>query len=305
MPAALSSLDWSLVQAFVAVVEAGSLSGAARSLGRSQPTLGRQIKSMEDQLGSELFQRHEKGLHLTAVGESLRDAAQVMLRAAKEIELLASSQDQGLTGTVRVTASVIVATHHLPKLIAEVREREPQVAIELVASDESSNLHFREADIAVRMYRPTQLDLVAVHLGDLELGVFAARSYVERRGMPREPSELLEHDVVGFDREPAILEGFARAGLPVERDFFKVRCDHQAAHWELVRAGCGLGFGQLAVGRDDPLLVEIPLAIALPRLPVWLTAHDAMRHTPRVARVWELLAAGLRRVCEHRSAEPS
>lgn len=297
MPKGLPSLDWSLVQAFLAVVDEGSLSGAARSLGRSQPTLGRQVKAMEEQLGSELFHRHDKGLSLTQAGESLRDAAELMRKAAHEIELRGSGHDNKVLGTVRVTASVAVATHYLPSIFAEIRRAEPLIALELVPSDETRNLHFREADIAVRMYRPTQLDLITTHLGDVSFGVFAARSYLKRRGTPREPQDLLNHDVVGFDRETAMLEGFAHAGFAVERDFFKVRCDDHPAHWALVRAGCGIGFAQLAIGRADPELEEIHMNLALPRLPIWLTAHDAVRQSPRVERVWEFLARGLRLVC--------
>jgi DNA-binding transcriptional LysR family regulator len=296
MPLGSGSLDWSLVQAFLAVVEEGSLSAAARALGRSQPTLGRQIKAMEEQLRSELFHRHDKGFQLTSAGSALLEAAQAMRQSAHQIELLASGQDQRIDGTVRISASAVVATHHLPSIVALIRRQEPLIAIEVVASDETSNLHFREADIAVRMYRPTQLDLVALYLGDLEFGVFAARSYVTRRGMPETAEQLVEHDIVGFDRETAILEGFAQAGFPVERDFFKVRCDDTAAHWALVRAGCGLGFAQLGIGRADPDLVEIPLALPLPRLPMWLTAHEAVRHTPRVVYVWEALRHGLGRI---------
>ena len=217
-----------------------------------------------------------------------------MRRAVHDIELGAASKGESLEGAVRVTSSVVVATYHLPAIIAELRREEPLIAIELVPSDESSNLYFREADIAVRMYRPTQLDLVTQHLGELRLGVFVAKSYAARRGLPKSPADLLEHDVIGFDRESAILDGFRAAGFPVDRGFFKVRSDDQVAYWELVRAGAGIGFGQRAIGSRDPELVELALDLGLPRLPLWLTAHEAVRHTPRVRRVWDRLARGLR-----------
>lgn len=298
MPQATAPLDWSLVQTFLAVAQHGSLSSAARSLGRSQPTLGRHVKAMEEQLGSELFRRHERGLSLTQAGEALLASARSMQTAAHELELQAHGSTARLQGTVRISASVAVATHHLPAIIAAIRVQEPLIAIELAASDETSKLHFREADIALRMYRPTQLDLVAAHVGDLSVAAFASRAYVQRRGLPRTPSELLTHDIVGFDRGTRILEGFRRAGFPVDRDWFKVRCDHHAAHWELVRAGCGIGFAQTAIGRSDLDLVEVQLDFDLPKLPLWLTAHDVIRHTPRVARVWEFLARELKSVCD-------
>lgn len=291
-----SSLDWSLVQAFLAVSEVGSLSAAARVLGSSQPTVGRQIHAMEEQLGAELFQRHDKGLTLTETGEAMLPAARAMRQAIHEIELRAAGKAATLEGAVRITSSVVVGTEHLPPILARIRREEPRIELELHVSDETSNLYFREADIAVRMYRPTQLDLVTQHLGELRFAAFAAKSYVERRGLPRRPEELLAHDVIGMDRETAILEGFRQAGFPVEREWFKVRADNPIAYWQLVRAGAGIGFGQVLVGERDPELVEIPLGLELPKYPVWLTAHEAIRHAPRVARVWELLARDLRKV---------
>jgi DNA-binding transcriptional LysR family regulator len=293
MAGALSSLDWSLVRTFLAVAEHGSLSAAARVLGTSQPTAGRQIRALEAELGVELFRRRDRGLSLTETAETLLPSARAMQRALRDLELAATGKVESLEGTVRVTSSVVVSTYHLPPIIARLRRAEPLIGIELDPSDDSSNLHFREADIAVRMYRPKQLDLVTKYLGELGLGVFAAKSYVKRRGLPKTPEELLAHDVVGMDRGPALLEGFRRAGFPVDREWFKVRCDAPATQWELVRAGTGLGFAQLSVGRNDPVLVEVPLPLALPTLPVYLAAHEAVRRKPRVDKVWAHLERGL------------
>jgi len=289
-----SHLNWSLVQTFLAVAEQGSLSAAARALGVSQPTLGRQVRTLEDQLGAELFRRTERGLELTETGRGLLASAQRMRDAASDLQLQATGRQSELSGTVRVSASVVVSTHHLPSIVAHIRRTEPQISIELAPLDESSNLHFREADIAIRMYRPTQLDLVTQRLGELELGAFAARSYIEHRGMPQSAHELLDHDVVGFDQHSAIVDGFRAGGLDIDREFFALRCDHPETYWNLVRAGCGIGFGQVSVACEDPNLVRIPLPLPLPELPVWLTAHEAVRQNPRVARVWDLLAEGLR-----------
>jgi DNA-binding transcriptional LysR family regulator len=286
------------VKAFLCVVEHGSLSAAARVLGSSQPTLGRQIRAMQEALGIELFRRRDRGLSLTDAGEGLLPAARAMRQAALDIELAAAGRGEALEGTVRVTSSVVVATHHLPAIVAQLRREEPLIAVEVFASNESSNLHFREADIAVRMYRPKQLDLVTLYLGELRLGVFAAKSYAKRRGLPRKPADLLAHDVIGFDSSTALIDGFRAAGFNVTRDFFKVRCDAQDAYWQLVVAGAGLGFTQRSIGCAEPAVVEVPLAIQLPTLPVYLSAHESVRHGPRVRKVWDQLAAGLRVVIE-------
>ncbi len=294
MDRSLTSLDWSHVQAFLAVAETGSLSAAGRLLGTSQPTLGRQIKAIEAQLGAELFYRQPRGFALTQTGAELVAPARAMQDAVRQIALTAAGKQEQLEGTVRITASVAFSVMHLPPIIAKIRQAEPQIAIELVASDDSRNLLYREADIAVRMYRPTQLDLVAQHIGDIALGIFAANSYVAARGMPHTAGELQQHDFVGYDANTDIIAGFNAAGFPIDRDFFKTRCDDNIAYWELVRAGCGIGFAQAEIGRSDPTVQEINLALPLPTLPVWLTAHEAMRQTPRIRRVWQLLQEGLR-----------
>lgn len=290
--------DWSLIRSFLAVAEHGSLSAAARVLGSSQPTLGRQIRALQAELGIEIFHRRERGLVLSDAGAALLPAARAMRQALHDIELTAQGKEQTLEGTVRITSSIITATHHLPRIIVSLRSAAPRVQVELVASDETSNLHFGEADIAVRMYRPKQLDLVTLFLGHLSLGLFAAKSYAERRGLPGTASELSAHEVLGFDRNAALIEGFAAAGFPVTRDWFKVRCDAPNTYWELVRAGVGLGFTQSSIGRADPEVVEVPLELPLPRLPVYLSAHESIRHTPRVRTAWEHLAKGLSEVIE-------
>ena len=294
MDRSFNSLDWSLVQAFLAVAETGSLTAAARQLGTSQPTLGRQVKAVEAQLGAELFHRQPRGFALTQIGAELIGPAQAMRDAVQQIALTAAGQQARLDGTVRITASVATSAMHLPPIIAKIRKLEPQIAIELVPSDDTRNLLYREADIAVRMYRPTQLDLITQHIGEIGLSVFAARRYLAERGTPKTVQEMLTHDFVGFDSNTDIIEGFNQAGLKIDRDFFKVRCDDNIAYWELVRAGCGIGFAQANVGRHDPAVAEIDLGLTLPTLPIWLTAHEAMRQTPRIRRVWELLADGLK-----------
>ncbi|MCK0095202.1 LysR family transcriptional regulator [Yoonia sp. F2084L] len=294
MDKSLGSLDWSLVQAFLAVAETGSLSAGARELGTSQPTLGRQIKAIEAQLGAELFRRQPRGFALTQTGADLVAPAIAMRDAVQQIALTAAGRQAQLEGTVRITASVATSAMHLPSIIAKIRKLEPEIAIELVPSDDTSNLLYREADIAVRMYRPTQLDLVTQHIGDIALGVFAAKSYLAERGVPQSLSEATGHDFVGYDALPHIIDGMIKAGIDVDRDWFKVRCDDHIAYWELVRAGCGIGFAQRNVGSIDPLVTELMRDITIPPLPIWLTAHEAMRQTPRIRRVWDLLAEGLR-----------
>jgi len=288
------SLDWTLLQSFAAVTETGSLSAAARKLGQSQPTLGRHIRALEAALGVELFTRGPKGLIPTEAARGLIGPAEQMRAAAARLRLAAEGQDAGLAGTVRVTASSVVSHFILPPILAAIRRAHPEIQIELVPSDSSENLLFREADIALRMYRPTQLDLVAAHVTDLEMGLYAATGLLDRVGRPRTVEDLLKLDFVGFDASDTIIRFMREAGLEVGRTFFAVRCDDQAAYWQLVRAGCGIGGMQAVIGDAEPGVERVLPRLDLPRLPVWLAAPTALRHTPRIRLIWDRLAEALR-----------
>lgn len=287
------SLDWSLLRSFLAVADTGSLSAAARETGQSQPTLGRHFRTLESQAGGPLFERHARGLRPTALGQALRPGAEAMRDGARQVALAAAGRDDRDAGPVRVTASIFVSVHLLPPIIAACRTRFPEIVIDLVASDQSENLLFHEADIALRMYRPEQLDMITRHLGELGLGIYATPAYLARAGTPEGFSDILDHDLIGYDRDDRLIRGFRAAGLEVTRDSFVIRTDDQVAYWELVCAGAGIGIGQRAVAECDPRVIRILPDAPVPSLPVWLTAHESLRHTPRVARVWDALATGL------------
>ena len=285
--------DWSLLHSFLAVAEAGSLSAAARATAQSQPTLGRHIKLLEAQLGITLFRRVPTGLVATEAALPLVDAARAMAGQAARLTRMAEGRQEGLKGTVRITASRILSQYTLPAILARLRDAEPEIQIELVPSDTSENLLFREADIALRMYRPEQLDIIARHVADLPIGLYAAKTYLQKHGVPRNTEDLRRHAFVGYDRDERILRMMRALGFEVTRDFFAVRCDDQTVHWELTRAGCGIGGAQIQIAKDDPLLERVLPDLALPALPLWLAAPQALRTNPRIRRVWDFLAEAL------------
>lgn len=289
----MDTLDWSLIRSLLAVTDHGSLSAAARATGFSQPTLGRHIREAEAQLGVTLFERQARGLRLTEAGQALMPAARAMRAAAADLTLAAAGRDAGLRGTVRLTASEMVSHHLLPPIIADLRRQEPDIAIDLVPTDLSENLLFREADIALRMYRPQQLDLVVRRLRDLPVGFYAAPAYLDRTGRPQTLDELLARDFVGFDRSEVMIRALRAAGRNVSRDDFPVRCDHQPTHWQLVRAGCGIGAAQTGIGDADPAVERLlpGQPVPVPPLELWLAAPEALRATPRIRRVWDHLVA--------------
>ena len=289
----MAAYDWSHLQSFIAVAEHGSLSAAARATGSSQPTLSRHVALLEQAAGARLFERSKAGVTLTDRGAALMTHAARMADAAAQIARLPQDAPDMATGTVRLTASRIVATYLLPEVLTEMRVALPGVEIELVASDDSNNLLRREADIALRMYRPTQGDVIARHIGNLELGAYASEDYLARKGTLNGIDDLRNHDVIGYDRSTLIIDAMAALGLKVGRDFFAFRCDDQVVCWEMVRAGFGIGFNQRAVAERDPHLVRVSDDIPVGALPVWLTAHAELRQTPRIRKVYDHLAGAL------------
>ncbi len=290
----MDDLDWTLTRSFLAVAETGSLSAAARQLGLSQPTLGRHIADLEAALGLPLFTRQPRGLAPTAEATALIPHARTMRDAAAKLALAVAGRDTRLRGPVRITASRIVSHYLLPPMLAQLRHAEPGIEIELSPTDSSDNLLFREADIALRMYRPTQPDLITAHLCDIPMAIYAAHSYLTRRPNPITPDTILSHEFVGFDRSDLMLRMMAAQGIQARREDFPTRCDDQIVYWALVRAGLGLGGMQTIIGDADPSVTRAAPFLQLAPLPIWLTAPEALRHTPRIRRVFDALATHFR-----------
>lgn len=285
--------DWALWRSFAAVISEGSLSGAARSLGLSQPTVGRHVETLEADLGLSLFERGLTGLKPNPTALRLYEPIKAARAALAEAAILAAGAQDESGGTVRLTASTMISNYVLPDILATTRTLYPRIAIETVPSDSAENLLMREADIAVRMFRPTQLELVTRHLGDIPLVPVAHERYLARRGRPTSVAELWAHDILGFDRSDAIIAHARSMGFEITRDHFMVRSDDQTHLWELLKAGMGIGFAQQNLARRTPGLVILPIDLAIPPLPIWLTTHRELFTSHRIRAIYDAVADGL------------
>ena len=288
-----SLFDWSLVRSFLAVLEKGSLLAASRDLQLSQPTIGRHVAELESQLGLVLFDRNGRGLLPTEAAYHLAESARIMQSGADQLARNVLGADLGASGTVRITASQPVSCYVLPPLLAQMRLSLPDVQVELVASNEVSNLLRREADIAVRMVQPQQASIIARRVGKVTLRACAHQDYLRRRGVPRQPSDLLAHDLIGGDRNDATLKGFAAQGLVVGREQFAFRSDDLIVVWQAVRAGLGVGFVSEYLIRSDPAVIPVLPKLKIQPLPVWLAVHKEIRTSKRIRAVYDFLADAL------------
>ena len=287
--------DWSLWRSFAAVVEHGSLSGAARHLGATQPTMGRHIEELERTLGVTLFERTLQGLKPTETGLRLYEPVEGAQRALAEASLMAEGTQEALTGSIRITSSNVTSHYVLPPLFATLRQEFPGIAIELVSSDSAENLLLREADIAVRMFRPTQLDLVTKRLGDIPIVATAHESYLARRGTPKAPTEMYGHDLIGFDRSDLFIAAARKMGFELKRDDFVVRTESQTAMWEMAKAGLGVAFAQAGLVKETPGMVHLFPGFGPPPLEVWLTTHRELFTSRRIRAIYDRLGEELTR----------
>jgi DNA-binding transcriptional LysR family regulator len=287
-------LSWDLCHSFLAVLREGSLSAAARSLGLTQPTIGRHIAELEQSLGTALFARSQTGLVPTQSALALVPHAEAMAASADALVRAASGDWDEPKGSVRVTASEFVGALVLPAMLASFHEAHPKIAVELSLSNRNQDLLRQEADIAVRMAQPTQRALVARKIGEVKIGLFAHRSYLERSGTPRDLADLVaSHALVGFDRDASSIRALRQTGLPITRDLFALRTDSDPAQFHALCAGFGVGACQVGAALQIPGLVPVlPRAFGF-ALGMWLVMHEDLKTSRRVRLLFDHLAVSL------------
>ena len=285
--------DWTLWRSFRAVMHAGSLSGAARALGLSQPTVGRHIAALEAQLGVALFTRAPDGLRPTATATGLAPEAEAMAATAASLLRRASGESDADRGTIRLTASEIVGAEVLPPILGAFHAAHPGIEIELVLSNYTEDLLHREADIAVRMVRPTQEALVARRVGSTRIGFYAHRRYLDAHGAPGTLDDLARHAGIGYDTETPAIRALLASGIRLSRDLFAFRTDSDLAALAMLRAGIGIGACQVGIARRDPDLVRVvPDGLALD-LDIWIVMHEDLRALRRMRLMFDHLAEHL------------
>lgn len=288
-------LDWNQLRAFLATIEAGSLSAGARALGLTQPTLSRQIAALEDQLGILLFERVGRRLALTEAGRQLAEHTRAMGTAADRVAMAAASQSQALEGRVRITAVDILAAHMLPPILHRLHELAPGVEIEIIASNSIDDLMKREADIAIRHVRPDHADLITRRCRDTGFALYAAKSFLDRVGRPRRGSDLADLPFIGFAPDDTVDQELNRLGVPVTRGNFRWLCISSLVGLELIRQGLGFGLTFSEAADAIPELERVLPDIEPLSAPIWLTVHRELRTSPRIRTVFDALAEALSR----------
>ncbi|MCB1745102.1 MAG: LysR family transcriptional regulator [Gammaproteobacteria bacterium] len=282
--------DWNHARAFLETAESGSLSAASRTLGLTQPTLGRQVAALEAQLGVTLFERSGRSLALTEAGLELLEHVRGMARAAELVTLAATGQSQSIEGQVCITASDTIATWHLPAVLARLRELAPQIEVEVLASNSIQDLRRREADIAIRHVRPEQPELITRLIAQTSAHLYASSDYLDRIGRPICAQALEQAVFIGYDSSERMLTTLNALGLSLSARNFKLITNSGITAWEMVKQGLGIGIHTREVAAmTADVEVVLPELVSIP-VPLWLTAHRELRTNRRIRLVFDLLA---------------
>jgi DNA-binding transcriptional LysR family regulator len=285
--------DWNRARAFLVTAEEGSLSAAARALGMAQPTLGRQVDALEQELGITLFQRVGRGLVLTDSGLELLDHVRAMGEAAGRVSLTAFGQSQSIEGKICISASEIYAAILLLPIIAKLRKAQPGIDIEIVASHSVSDLRRREADIAIRNFRPIEPDLIAKKIRDVPARFYATPDYIKRIGAPKLPYDLRNADFISVDSGDDYMNALNALGLNLTSKNFPIVAENYLVMWELVKQGLGIGVLDANIADREPMVRCVLPELEPLMFPIWLVAHRELNTSRRIRMVFDLLATEL------------
>ncbi|MEG3171490.1 LysR family transcriptional regulator [Sphingomonas sp. ZB1N12] len=286
------SPSWDLYRTFEAVLRTGSLSGAARALGLTQPSVSRHIDALEQAIGRELFVRSQRGLTPTEAAVELKPYADAIASTSAALLRTAAGSAGAIAGTVRISASEVVSAEHLPTMLARLRQRHSALSFEISASNTVDDLLQRQADIAVRMTQPVQQSLIARKMPSIPIGLHAHADYLARCGTPSKLSDIADHDIIGFDTETPAIRAFVESFPDIRRSAFALRIDSDVAQLAAIRAGFGIGICQVPIAKRHPQLFRVlPDAFAID-LPVWIVMHEDLRNSPRCRTVFDALVSG-------------
>jgi DNA-binding transcriptional LysR family regulator len=286
------TFDWNRARAFLVTAEEGSLAGAARSLGMTQPTLGRQVAALEREIGLDLFTRRGRGLELTPNGIKLLEYVRLMGDAANQFSLSASGKSDVIEGDVSITASELLSTFMLPPMIKALRETEPGIEIEINSTNEERDLNRREADIAIRNFRPTQPELIVKRLCSVRGQLYAAKSYLQQLDNPQSIEELNKANFIDTEKPGRLMTLLNSQGFNLTKQNFPVISNSHIVQWELVKQGVAISATVEEIGDNEPLVERVVISnLPLITMDLWLVTHNELKTNRRIRRVFDFLVS--------------
>lgn len=278
-------MDWDDLRTFLAIARHGSLSGAARSLGVTQPTMGRRLAAMEQRTGARLLQRLPSGYALTPLGEAVLGNAERIEAEALAAERAINGRDVALEGIVRLTTVDTLAARIITPALVALQRRHPGIIVELVPDTRSLSLSKREADIALRLSRFDGHEIIARKVGQIALAFYASPDWLNRGDDIARLITVLD-DQAHLPEARWLRDHFPKGDIAFRSNSREV---------QLWAAKNGAGIAAIACYRADaePGLIRIKPSTPILVRDIWLGVHSDMRHMPRIRVVMDAIIAAL------------
>jgi DNA-binding transcriptional LysR family regulator len=284
-------IDWDDLRYFLAVHRAGTLNRAGSVLRINPTTVGRRLGALEEQVGARLFDRTPDGYVVTEAGRALLTRAERMEHEALELERAVVGADQRLEGVVRVTATEMLATRFIAPHLPRFHQTQPGITLDLVCTARTVSLGRREADIALRLARPREENVVTRRLASIPLSLYASLDYLDTIGMPERPDQDL-------DGHRVLLFADSRA-FQLENDWFSsrlsgakivLRSDSVSSLYSAALASMGIALLPRAVADADPALRRIATETSPEPRVIWQTVHQDLQQNARIRYVLDFLS---------------
>ncbi|GMR01483.1 MAG: LysR family transcriptional regulator [Gammaproteobacteria bacterium] len=289
----MNSMNWDGFRYFIAAAEAGSLSAAANKLCSNQSTVGRHIDALESALGIRLFQRSVKGLNLTEEGQAVFEQSQHIQHSIVKIQRLVEGGEATARGTVRLSLPEGLGQEILIPALDDFYQQHPNVKLVFNVSVTTANLTQGEADVAVRLFRPEEPDLVVKHLGEMKMGLYASVSYKEIYGLPNQLRDLRKHKVICYGDQLSILPENQWL-LNHSDEALRILCsDSTVTRFKATVSGIGISLQPEVLAQTSPDLIRLFRSANLPAHKVWLVYHQDVRHMSRIRAVVDFISVCL------------
>lgn len=282
-------LRWDDLRFLLSVARARSLAGAARELAVDQATVGRRIRALEASTRTRLFERTRAGLALSPAGEAVMATVEQVESAALAVERKLSGQDARAEGRVRLATSEGFAVWFIAPRLDELRRKHPGIELELVTGDAPVDLGRREADLSLRMSKPTAAAIVSRRVGTAGWALYASAAYLDARSVPDGRRQLADHRVVALGPALSKTAG-ARWMATRNRGTVVLTTNSLLVHAAAIRAGVGIGTLPCVCGDVDAALRRVPPG-AIGQQELWLAVHPDVRASARVRAVMDHLGA--------------
>lgn len=285
------NLDWDDLRIFLAVTRHGSLSGAAKHLKVDHSTVSRRISQLEYEVGGSLFERHHAGLRLNELGGVVQKHAESVEGSIIRLREEVAGPRGGQGGTVRVAMMEGIASLYLSRRLGLLRESHPQIDLELVTSAQHVQVSRREADIFLSFFKAPGRGIQSERIGEFGLGLFAAPSYLDKRGTPESLDELSGHNFVSYIDDLLQLDAVRWLDEVIREPRLTMTSNSMIAQMVAAAGGLGLVLLPYFAVENEPKLVRVLDGQVRVQREVWMNLHQDLQYVPRVRAVAEFLKA--------------